>query len=68
MGLRLSRVRQAARTGGSERDTADLLFVIFSFIAKAVPSNEYKYKKGKKSNSRNRRIQNGSNRIPFPPS
>lgn len=48
IGLKLSRVRQTAKTGGSERDTVDLLYVIFSFIAKAVPSNEYKYKKKKK--------------------
>lgn len=27
------------------RDTADLFFVILSFIAKDIPSNEYKYKK-----------------------
>lgn len=36
------------RKGESVRDRADLFFVILSFTAKAVPSNEYKYKKKKK--------------------
>lgn len=37
------------RDGGHVRDTADLFFVILSFIAKDIPSNEYKYKKKKKN-------------------
>lgn len=55
------------RKGESVRDRADLFFVILSFTAKAVPSNEYKYKKKKKINSRTKEFRMGVNRIPFPP-
>lgn len=50
------------------QDTADLFFVILSFIAKAVPSSEYKYEKKKKLIPGTGEFRTGVNRIPFPQS